>query len=66
MNALHSAKPRKAELIRVRCTPNWKTRVETIAALVESDVSDFLRDSVNARVEKLMLENPVIRLHVTR
>ena len=43
-------KPAKGEMLRLRCTAQWKTRVVTTATLIGLDASEFVRQAINEKL----------------
>lgn len=42
----------------VRVTPSWLDRLATAAKLVDTDASEFTRQAVNEKIDRLKIEKP--------
>lgn len=50
----------KNEMVFVRATAPWKTRLEAVADVLDQDVSRIVRDAVDAHLERLCSQNKTV------
>jgi uncharacterized protein (DUF1778 family) len=50
---------KKIALLTVRTTPEWLEIVKAAANAADTDVSQFVRDAVNARIRQQQSQQPI-------